>query len=117
MIFPKEVQTLHRNILEYLQFGKFETTHECFDHEIRSKIVTKKLLASKHDLAAENTPELFRMMKGVSKQDAKQKAERDALSEMTDNYLDLLSGTRQIFSLAVKLMGLVEKNKKVELWA
>lgn len=90
MIFPKEIQKLHKNISEYLNYGKFENTYECFDHEIQTKIVSKKLLSKNIDLSDDSTPELFRIMKGVTKQESKLKKEKDALTEMSDNYLDLL---------------------------
>jgi len=114
MIFPKEIQQLHKNITEYLKFGKFENTYECFDHEIRTKIVSQKLLNSKLDLADDSTPELFRIMKGVSKEQTKFKKERDELSSMSDQYLDLLTGSRQIFGICVKLLDMIEKENSVK---
>lgn len=113
MIFPEEIQQLHKNILEYLNFGKFENTFECFDSEIRAKVVSQKLLQSRFDLTDEATPELFRVMKGITKDEVKRKKAKDELSERTEQYLDLLAGTRQMFSLIVKLMDYVGKQKKV----
>jgi hypothetical protein len=77
MIFPREIQDLHGQITEYLNYANFENTHECFEHEIKTKIVTKKLLDRKINLMDEDTPELFRMLKGVSK---KSKKDREKLS-------------------------------------
>ena len=94
MIFPQEIQKLHKNITEYLKFAKFENTYECFDHEIRSKIITQKLMSQKFDLSDDNTPELFRQMKGLSKEQTKMTKEKDALTETTEKYLDLLAGAR-----------------------
>jgi hypothetical protein len=82
MIFPKEIQELHSQITEYLKYAKFENTYECFDHEIRTKIVTKKLLDKKINLMDEDTPELFRMMKGVSKNGKKDREKLENFNKL-----------------------------------
>ena len=66
MLFPADVQKLHENIKEYFRFAKFEDSIECFDAEIKTKIVSKKLDDLDIDFMSEKAPELFRMMKGVS---------------------------------------------------
>lgn len=113
MIFPREIQELHKQITQYLDFAKFENTSECFEHEIKTKIVTKKLLDRKINLMDESTPELLRMMKGVHKTSEKERRRQKELLKLQEEYLDLLAGSRQIFKLGLRMINICEINKKV----
>lgn len=113
MIFPREVQALHKQITEYLDFAKFENTSECFEHEIKTKIVTKKLLDMNLNLMDEGTPELFRMMKGVHKTSEKERKRQGEYRNLQEDYLDLLAGSRQIFKLGLKLIDICEGSEDV----
>lgn len=113
MIFPREIQDLHGQILEYLNYAKFENTSECFEHEIKTKIVTKKLLDRKINLMDDDTPELFRMLKGVSKKSKKDREKLANFNKLQDEYLDLLAGARQIFKLSLRLVDICEESREV----
>jgi len=113
MIFPREIQALHNQILEYMTYAKFEHTAECFEHEIKTKIVTKQLLDRKIDLMDDETPELFRMMKGVQKSSERERNRQEEHKKLQEEYLDLLAGARQIFKLSLKLIDVCEGSKSV----
>ena len=113
MIFPREIQQLHSHIAQYLDFAKFENTSECFDHEIQSKIVTNKLENQKFDLSSLETPELLRILKGVSREDLIKEQQHKNQSGLSEKYLDLLAGARQLFNIAVKMTEIVETSKTV----
>ena len=113
MIFPREIQQLHSHIQQYLKFAKFENTSECLEHEIQSRIVTNKLENQKYDLSALETPELLRMLKGVSREELIKEQQKKNDSSLSEKYLDLLAGARQLFSIAVKMTEIVETSKTV----
>ena len=113
MIFPREIQQLHSHIAQYLDFAKFENTSECFDHEIQSKIVTNKLENIKFDLSSLETPELLRMLKGVSREELIKEKQQKNESGLSEKYIDLLAGARQLFNIAVKMTEIVETSKSV----
>jgi len=108
MIFPREIQSLHNQIIEYLKYAKFDNTYECFEHEIRTKIVTKKLIDKQINLMDEDTPEIFRVMKGVLKKSKKEKEKLENFNKLQDEHLDLLAGARQIFRLTLRMVDLCE---------
>jgi hypothetical protein len=115
MIFPREIQALHQQIIEYMNYAKFENTSECFEHEIKTKIVTKQLLDRKINLMDDETPELFRMMKGVKKASKRDRRRQDEYKKLQEEYLDLLAGSRQIFKLGLKLIDICEGSEEVYL--
>lgn len=113
MLFPTEVQKLHEYIKDYYRFAKFNDTLECFDAEINAKIISKKLEDMDIDFLSEGSPELFKLMKGTSSQSLETQKRLRQMEAINDKYLDLLAGSRQIYGLAVKLLGLCEENKTV----
>jgi hypothetical protein len=113
MVFQGDIQKLHEFIKEYLRFAKFDDTYECFDAEVKTKIVTKKLDELEFDPLSDGTPELLRVVKGTSSTGLIAQRRQEQLHEATEKYLDLLAGARQIFTLAVKLLGICEGNKSV----
>lgn len=114
MLFPNDVQKLHEAIKDYYTFAKFEDTLECFNSEINAKLVSKKLENFEIDFTSDQSPELCKMMKGVSNQTlAFQKRQRQ-IEDLNDKYLDLLAGSRQIYGLTIKLMAVAEESKTVD---
>lgn len=113
MLFQGDIQKLHEFIKEYLRFAKFDDTYECFDAEVKTKIVSKKLDELEFDPTSDETPELLRVVKGTSSTSIIAQRRQEQLHEATEKYLDLLAGARQIFTLAVKLLGICEGNKTV----
>ncbi len=113
MLFPNDVQLLHEHIKEYFRFAKFEDTLECFDAEIKTKIVSKKLDDLDIDFMSDKAPELFRMLKGVSAGTLLSQKRQKQLEDTNEKYLDLLAGARQIYGLTVKLVNICEENKPV----
>lgn len=113
MLFQGDIQKLHEFIKEYLRFAKFDDTYECFDAEVKTKIVSKKLDELQFDPTSDETPELLRVVKGTSATGLLAQRRQELLHEASEKYLDLLAGARQIFTLAVKLLGLCEGNKAV----
>jgi len=113
MLFQGDIQKLHEFIKEYLRFAKFDDTFECFDAEVKTKIVSKKLDELAFDPTSDETPELLRVVKGTSATSLLAQRRQEQLHEATEKYLDLLAGARQIFTLAVKLLSLCEASKAV----
>ena len=111
IIFPREIQALHKQILEYLKFAKFENTEECFEHEIKSKIITKQLNQRKIDLMDDDTPELLRLLKGVKKKNEKDRNRANDYKKLQEEYLDLLAAARQLFRLGLRMIDLCESSE------
>ena len=113
MLFPNEIHVLHEYIKGYLKFAKFEDTQECFEAEIKAKIITKRLDDIDLDFTADRSPELFKMMKGVSSLSLQTQKRLRQMEDLNDKYIDLRAGARQIYGLAVRLMAICEDNKAV----
>ena len=113
MLFPNDVQKLHEIIKDYYRFTKFEDTLECFSAEINAKIISKKLENFDIDFSSEKSPELFKMMKGVSSQALEYQKRETQIEDLNEKYLDLLAGSRQIYGLSIKLVNICEQNKTV----
>lgn len=113
MLFPNEIQVLHEHIKDYFRFAKFEDSLECFDAEIKAKIITKKLDDLELDFTSEKSPELFKMLKGVSSVSLQTQKRLRQMEDLNDKYLDILAGARQIYGLAVRLLSICEENKTV----
>jgi hypothetical protein len=114
-LLPTDVQKLHEFIKEYFRYGKFDDSYECFDAEVKTKIVSKKLEEIDFDYLSDGTPELFKMMKGVSSSTVVSQKRQQQIEEIHERYLDLLAGARQIYGLAIKLTELCESDKGVDL--
>lgn len=114
MLFSQEVQKLHENIKEYFRYAKFEDSYECFDAEINTKIVSKKLDHFEIDFHDSKAPELIKMMKGASAQAIQNHKRQQQLEDINEKYLDVLAGARQIYALAVRLMAICEKSKDIQ---
>lgn len=112
-MFSNEVQKLHEHIKEYLRFGKFQDTYECFIAEINAKIVSKKLDEVDIDYLSDKSPELIKMMKGVSSGTLSSQKRVQQFEELNERFLDLLAGARQIYGLTVKLLNISENEKAV----
>lgn len=113
MLFPTDIQKLHEHIKEYFAFAKFENSYECFEAEINTKIVSKKLVDLDFDITSEKSPELVRMLKGISSNTILNRKREQQLEEANERYIDLLAAARQIYSLVIKLMNLCENEKSV----
>lgn len=107
------MQKLHEHIKEYLRFGKFQDTYECFIAEINAKIVSKKLDEVDIDYLSDKSPELIKMMKGVSSGTLSSQKRVQQFEELNERFLDLLAGARQIYGLTVKLLNISENEKAV----
>lgn len=112
-MFSNEVQKLHEHIKEYFRFGKFQDTYECFIAEINAKIVSKKLDEVETDYLSDKSPELIKMMKGVSSNTLSSQKRVQQFEELNERFLDLLAGARQIYGLTVKLLNVSENEKAV----
>lgn len=113
MLFPTDIQKLHEHIKEYFVFAKFENSYECFEAEINTKIVSKKLVDLDFDITSEKSPELVRMLKGISSNTILNRKREQQLEEANERYIDLLAAARQIYSLVIKLMNMCENEKSV----
>ena len=88
MLFPNDVQKLHEIIKDYYRFTKFEDTLECFNAEINAKIISKKLENFDIDFSSEKSPELFKMMKGVSSQALEYQKRERQIEDLNEKYLE-----------------------------
>lgn len=113
MMFQGDVQKLHEFIKEYLRYAQFEDTFECFDAEIKTKVISKKLDQLEFDPTNEKTPELMKVIKGSSSSSVMAQRRQEQVHEMSERYVDLLAGARQIYSLSVKLHNMCESSKSV----
>lgn len=111
--FSKDIQKLHETIKDYLNNQEFENTLECFEHEIKTKILNKQLTEITVDIGDTNTPELFKLMKGDSNKNQQERIQSKVYHETLRKYLDLLTAARQIFSASVSLIQKTELNEAV----
>lgn len=111
--FSKDIQQINEVIKDYLKNQEFENTMECFNHELKTKIINKKLTNITVDISDAATPEIFKQIKGESNKSQDEKKKDKVNSETTKRYLDLLTGSRQIFSASVALLKACTENEEV----
>jgi hypothetical protein len=101
VFFSKDIQQIHGIIKDYLESQEFENTLECFDHEIKTKILNKRLGNIEVDISDASTPEIFKLMQGETNKTQDEKRKSKIHTETLKKYVDLLTGSRQIFSASV----------------
>ena len=101
IFFSKDIQSIHQIIKDYLQSQEFENTLECFDHEIKTKILNKRLTNIVVDISDTETPEIFKLMQGETNKTQEERRQSKVHTDTLKKYVDLLTGSRQIFSAAV----------------
>jgi len=105
---------INEYIKEYLTYNEYTNTFECFEAEIRTKQVSKKLMNINVNpnnqpqvTKSIDPPRIYGMMKGEQAKSRREHLLEKELGEIQRKYVQVLAAARQIFSISVSCIQLI----------
>ena len=96
---------INKNILDYLQYNSYQNSYECFEAEIRTKVVSKKLTKKPKEKPQlqkpRDPPRIYTMMKGDDARTKRETTLEKELKTISKRFLQVLQAGREILSVAV----------------
>lgn len=117
MSFKPNTTAINENIKEYFRFHGYVNTLECFEAEIRAKIVSSKLQNGMiPDLSGKEKeePRIYSLFTGAEAKTNREMNTEKEMKETKRQFHQIRQAARQIFSVSVSLIEKLNKMKEIQ---
>ena len=100
-------------IKDYLRYNSFDNSYECFDAEIRTKIVAKKLTQKPNESKAlekpRDPPRIYTMIKGENARTKRENNLEKDIEFISKKFMQVIQAGREVTAIAVKSIQMLSR--------
>lgn len=111
---------INEYIKEYLQYSQYDNTFECFEAEIRTKQVAKKLvnpekLEQSKKKVSKDPPRIFGMMQGEHAKSSRESNLEREYNQIKKRYTQVAAAAKQVLAVAINSITMLHELAAVRL--